>query len=186
MATSTRKRPGSPRLTHADAQGRVRMVDVSDKAVTSRVAVATGFVRVSAAARRLVRTGAVKKGDPLQAARLAGIMAAKGTATLIPLCHPLSLTGVQVDVELARGGIAIDATVKTSGQTGVEMEALTAVAVAGLTVYDMLKAVDKSMVIEQIVPGREAGRSQRRRGQAILMYGTQDPLRPVPGHPAPD
>ena len=151
MATSTRKRPGSAGLTHADAQGRVRMVDVSDKAVTSRMAVATGFVRVSAAARRLVRTGAVKKGDPLQAARLAGIMAAKSTATLIPLCHPLSLTGVQVDVELARGGIAIAATVKTSGQTGVEMEALTAVAVAGLTVYDMLKAVDKAMVIEQIV-----------------------------------
>jgi len=151
MATSTRKHAGKPRLTHADAQGRVRMVDVSDKAVTSRVATASGFVRVSAAARRLVRTGAVKKGDPLQAARLAGIMAAKSTATLIPLCHPLSLTGVQVDVELARGGIAIEAMVKTSGQTGVEMEALTAVAVAGLTVYDMLKAVDKSMVIEQIV-----------------------------------
>jgi cyclic pyranopterin phosphate synthase len=127
------------------------MVDVSDKAVTSRVAVATGFVRVSAAARRLVRSGAVKKGDPLQAARLAGIMAAKGTATLIPLCHPLLLTGVRDDVELARGGIAIEATVKTTGQTGVEMEALTAVAVAGLTVYDMLKAVDKSMVIERIV-----------------------------------
>ena len=151
MATSPRKHAGKPRLTHADAQGRVRMVDVSDKAVTSRVAIASGFVRVSAAARRLVRTGAVKKGDPLQAARLAGIMAAKSTATLIPLCHPLSLTGVQVDVELARGGIAIEATVKTSGQTGVEMEALTAVAIAGLTVYDMLKAVDKSMVIEQIV-----------------------------------
>jgi cyclic pyranopterin phosphate synthase len=151
MATSTRKRPASSGLTHADAQGRVRMVDVSDKAVTSRMAVATGFVRVSAAARRLVRSGAVKKGDPLQAARLAGIMAAKGTSTLIPLCHPLSLTGVQVDVELARGGIAIEATVKTSGPTGVEMEALTAVAVAGLTVYDMLKAVDKAMVIEQIV-----------------------------------
>jgi cyclic pyranopterin phosphate synthase len=127
------------------------MVDVSDKAVTSRMAVATGFVRVSAAARRLVRAGAVKKGDPLQAARLAGIMAAKSTATLIPLCHPLALTAVKVDVELARGGIAIEATVRTSGQTGVEMEALTAVAVAGLTVYDMLKAVDTSMVIEQIV-----------------------------------
>jgi cyclic pyranopterin monophosphate synthase len=138
-------------LTHADAEGRIRMVDVSDKPVTARVAVARGFVRVSAAARRLVRSGAVKKGDPLQTARLAGIMAAKGTATLIPLCHPLALTGVQVDVELARGGIAIRATVRTSGQTGVEMEALTAVAVAGLTVYDMLKAVDKAMVIEQIV-----------------------------------
>ena len=150
MATSTRKRVAAPGLTHADAHGRVRMVDVSDKAVTSRVAVATGFVRVSAAARRLVRRGTVKKGDPLQAARLAGIMAAKSTATLIPLCHPLALTAVQVDVELAPGGVAIKATVKTSGQTGVEMEALTAVAVAGLTVYDMLKAVDRAMVIERI------------------------------------
>jgi cyclic pyranopterin monophosphate synthase len=151
MATSTRKSSLRSGLTHADAQGRVRMVDVSEKAVTSRVAVASGFIRVSAAARRLVRAGTVKKGDPLQAARLAGIMAAKSTATLIPLCHPLSLTGVQVDVELGRGGIAIAATVKTTGQTGVEMEALTAVAVAALTIYDMLKAVDKGMVIETIV-----------------------------------
>jgi len=126
------------------------MVDVSAKPVTARVAVARGFVRVSVAARRLIRAGAIKKGDPLQAARIAGVMAAKGTATLIPLCHPLPLTGVQVDVEVAPGGVAIEATVKTSGQTGVEMEALTAVAVAGLTVYDMLKAVDKEMVIERI------------------------------------
>ncbi len=137
-------------LTHADAEGRVHMVDVSAKPVTARVAVARGFVRVSAAARRLVRAGAVKKGDPLQTARIAGIMAAKGTATLIPLCHPLPLTGVQVVVELAPSGIAVEATVTTTGQTGVEMEALTAVAVAGLTVYDMLKAVDQAMVIEQI------------------------------------
>ncbi|WP_291987631.1 cyclic pyranopterin monophosphate synthase MoaC [Luteitalea sp.] len=148
---AVREAPRPAVLTHADAEGRVRMVDVSGKAVTDRVAVARGFVRVSAAARRLVRTGAVKKGDPLQAARLAGIMAAKQTAHLIPLCHPLPLTAVQVDVELARGGIAIEATVRTSGQTGVEMEALTAVAVAGLTVYDMLKAVDTAMVIEHIL-----------------------------------
>lgn len=148
---AVRETPRQAVLTHADAEGRVRMVDVSGKAVTDRVAVARGFVRVSAAARRLVRTGAVKKGDPLQAARLAGIMAAKQTAHLIPLCHPLPLTAVQVDVELARGGIAIEATVRTSGQTGVEMEALTAVAVAGLTVYDMLKAVDTAMVIEHIL-----------------------------------
>lgn len=144
---------GTPRrgaLTHADAEGRVHMVDVSAKPVTARVAVARGFVRVSAAARRLVRAGAVKKGDPLQTARIAGIMAAKGTATLIPLCHPLPLTGVRVVVELAPSGIAIEATVTTTGPTGVEMEALTAVAVAGLTVYDMLKAVDTAMVIEQI------------------------------------
>lgn len=147
MATLPRK---ARTLTHADAEGRVRMVDVTSKPVTDRTAVARGFVTVSAAARRLVRAGAVKKGDPLQAARIAGIMAAKGTASLIPLCHPLPLSGVQVSVELARGGIAIEATVRTTGQTGVEMEALTAVAVAGLTVYDMLKAVDKGMVIEQV------------------------------------
>jgi cyclic pyranopterin monophosphate synthase len=156
MATSMRKIATSPRrratdgLTHADAEGRVRMVDVSAKPTTSRVAVAEGFVRVSAAARRLVRTGAVKKGDPLQAARLAGIMAAKSTSALIPLCHPLPLTAVEVDVELARDGIALRATVRTTSQTGVEMEALTAVSVAGLTVYDMLKAVDTGMVIEDI------------------------------------
>jgi cyclic pyranopterin phosphate synthase len=137
-------------LTHADAEGRVRMVDVTAKPVTARVAVARGFVHVSTEARRLVRAGTVKKGDPLQAARIAGIMAAKRTADLIPLCHPLPLSGVDVQVELARGGIALEATVKTTGQTGVEMEALTAVAVAGLTVYDMLKAVDKAMVIDAI------------------------------------
>lgn len=137
-------------LTHADAEGRVRMVDVSDKPTTARVAVAEGFVHVAASARRLVRLGGVKKGDPLQAARIAGIMAAKQTSSLIPLCHPLPLSGVDVQVELARGGIAIIATVKTTSQTGVEMEALTAVAVAGLTVYDMLKAVDKAMVIDRI------------------------------------
>ena len=147
MATSRRKPPA---LTHADAAGRVRMVDVSGKAVTDRVAVARGFVRVSLTARRLVMAGAVRKGDPLQAARIAGIMAAKQTAALIPLCHPLPVSAVQVSVELARGGIALEATVRTTGQTGVEMEALTAVAVAGLTVYDMLKAVDKEMVIEQV------------------------------------
>ena len=126
------------------------MVDVSEKPTTSRVAIACGFVRVSAAARRLVSAGGLKKGDPLQAARIAGIMAAKQTAAIIPLCHPLALSGIEVDVELARGGIAIQATVRTTGQTGVEMEALTAVAVAGLTVYDMLKAVDASMIIDSI------------------------------------
>jgi cyclic pyranopterin phosphate synthase len=150
MGTSMADAKTPRALTHADAEGRVRMVDVSAKPVTARVAVARGFVHVSAAARRLVRAGAVKKGDPLQAARIAGIMAAKQTASLIPLCHPLPLTSVQVAVELARGGIALEATVRTTSQTGVEMEALTAVAVAGLTVYDMLKAVDKAMVIDQI------------------------------------
>ena len=136
------------------------MVDVSAKAATERLAIAQGFVRVSAEARRLVRVGQVKKGDPLQAARIAGIMAAKQTSTLIPLCHPLALTGADVRVELARGGIAIQARVKTTGPTGVEMEALTAVAVAALTVYDMLKAADRTMVIEEVrLVEKRGGRS---------------------------
>jgi cyclic pyranopterin monophosphate synthase len=179
MAMSMAKAARATALTHADAEGRIRMVDVSGKPVTARMAVARGFVRVSAAARRLVRSGGVRKGDPLQTARLAGIMAAKGTATLIPLCHPLALTGVQVDVELARGGIAIRATVRTSGQTGVEMEALTAVAVAGLTVYDMLKAVDKAMVIEQIVLVEKRG---GRSGDVM----TASTRRPDAGRNSPD
>jgi len=137
-------------LTHVDAGGRIRMVDVGDKAVTSREAVARGAISMSAAARRAIRSGAVKKGDPLQAARLAGIMAAKRTSDLIPLCHPLALTHVSVDVVPTRTGYAIEARVRTAGQTGVEMEALTAVSVAALTIYDMLKAVDKAMVIGEV------------------------------------
>jgi len=126
------------------------MVDVSDKAVTDREAIARGTITVSAAARRLVRSGRVKKGDPLQAARLAGIMAAKQTSQLIPLCHPLPLTSVAVELTPTARGYAIEARVRTTARTGVEMEALTAVAVAGLTVYDMLKAVDKTMTIGNI------------------------------------
>jgi cyclic pyranopterin phosphate synthase len=137
-------------LTHVDARGRIKMVDVGDKAVTAREAVARGTVSMSATARRLIRTGAVKKGDPLHAARLAGIMAAKRTSELIPLCHPLALTFVGVEITPTRGGYAIEARVRTSGQTGVEMEALTAVAVAALTLYDMVKAVDKAMVIGEV------------------------------------
>ena len=128
----------------------MRMVDVGEKPVTAREAVALGTVRMSAEARRLIRRGAVKKGDPLQAARLAGIMAAKKTSELIPLCHPLPLTVVQVELTPTRAGFSIESRVKTSAQTGVEMEALTAVAVAALTLYDMIKAVDKSMVIGDI------------------------------------
>ena len=139
-----------PALSHVDARGRIKMVDVGDKAVTAREAVARGTVSMSAAARRLIRTGAVKKGDPLQAARLAGIMAAKRTSELIPLCHPLALTYVGVDITPTRTGYAIEARVRTSGQTGVEMEALTAVSVAALTLYDMVKAVDKAMVIGDV------------------------------------
>jgi len=145
---NTMRRP--QQLTHVDDQGRVTMVDVGDKAVTSREALARGVVRMSATARRLIRAGQIKKGDPLQAARLAGIMAAKRTSELIPLCHPLPLTHVAVDILPTAGGFAIEGRARTSGQTGVEMEALTAVAVAALTMYDMVKAVDKTMVISDI------------------------------------
>ncbi len=147
-------------LTHVDARGRVRMVDVGGKAVTAREAIARGSIRMSAAARRQIRRGAVRKGDPLQAARIAGILAAKQTASLIPLCHPLPLTSVQVDIAPSARGYTIDARVRTTAQTGVEMEALTAVAVAALTIYDMVKAVDKRMVIGDIrLTYKSGGRS---------------------------
>jgi cyclic pyranopterin monophosphate synthase len=126
------------------------MVDVGSKAITPREAVARGEVSMSAAARRLIRGGKTKKGDPLQAARLAGIMAAKRTSELIPLCHQLPLTVVSVDIMPLAHGFAIEARARTSAQTGVEMEALTAVSVAALTLYDMVKAVDRSMVISDI------------------------------------
>jgi cyclic pyranopterin phosphate synthase len=138
------------KLSHVDARGRIRMVDVGDKAVTAREAVAHGVVRMSVSARRLIQSGEIKKGDPLQAARLAGIMAAKRTSELIPLCHPLPLTHVGVEITPTRGGFAIEGRARTTGQTGVEMEALTAVAVAALTIYDMVKAVDRGMVIGEI------------------------------------
>jgi cyclic pyranopterin monophosphate synthase len=137
-------------LTHVDARGRVAMVDVGDKPVTVREAVARGEISMSADALRLIRRGEVKKGDPLQTARLAGIMAAKRTSELIPLCHPLPLSNVGVELTSTKNGYAIEARVRTTAQTGVEMEALTAVAVAALTIYDMVKAVDKEMVIGQI------------------------------------
>jgi cyclic pyranopterin phosphate synthase len=150
----------SPRLTHVDAEGRLRMVDVGAKGVTEREAIASGHVAIGAAARRALRDGRLKKGDPLQAARLAGVLAAKRTADLIPLCHPLALTAIDVDVKRTARGIGIRATVRTRGQTGVEMEALTAVSVAALTVYDMLKAVDKRMVIEHVqLEEKRGGRS---------------------------
>ena len=138
------------RLSHVDSRGKARMVDVGDKPVTHRQAHARGEIVMSAEALRLIRRGAVAKGDPLQTARLAGVMAAKQTATLIPLCHPLHLSHVDVDLAPTRRGYRIDARVRTAGQTGVEMEALTAVSVAALTIYDMVKAVDKSIVITDI------------------------------------
>jgi cyclic pyranopterin phosphate synthase len=139
-------------LSHFDAEGRAQMVDVSGKPVTDRVAVAEGVVRMTPETLALVAEGRAAKGDVLGVARLAGIMAAKRTAELIPLCHPLPITKVTLDLvpDPALPGVRITATVKTSGQTGVEMEALTAVSVAALTVYDMVKAVEKSMVIDGI------------------------------------
>jgi cyclic pyranopterin monophosphate synthase len=139
-------------FTHFDKEGKARMVDVSDKAETERVATAMGSVLMQPATLALIKDGGVKKGDVLSVARLAGIMGAKKTPDLIPLCHPLALTSVQVDLTLdeARNAVDITATCKLVGKTGVEMEALTAVSVAALTVYDMCKAVDKGMQIVDI------------------------------------
>lgn len=149
MATRPGKagRAGQAGLTHVDAKGRIRMVDVGDKPVTDREAVARGSIAMSKVARTLIQSGGNKKGDPIQAARLAGIMAAKKTSELIPLCHPLNLSHISVDLTPTRTGYDIEARVRLAGQTGVEMEALTAVSVAALTLYDMVKAVDKTMVI---------------------------------------
>jgi len=148
------------KLSHVDARGRVKMVDVGDKPTTAREAIARGSIAMSAEARRQIRAGAVKKGDPLQAARLAGILAAKQTSALIPLCHPLPLSSVNVDLTPTARGYDIEARARTTAQTGVEMEALTAVAVAALTIYDMVKAVDKAMVIGDIrLEFKSGGRS---------------------------
>jgi cyclic pyranopterin phosphate synthase len=140
------------RLTHIDEAGRARMVDVSDKPVTAREAVAAGLVRMSPATLALALGGGGKKGDVRAMAEIAGVMAAKKTADLIPLCHPLNLTKVAVVVGEAEDGLGLSVTarVRTTGQTGVEMEALTAVSVACLTIYDMLKAADKAMTIEAV------------------------------------
>jgi cyclic pyranopterin phosphate synthase len=153
-----------PELTHFDASGAAQMVDVSEKPATARRAVARGWVTMAPATLERVIAGTAKKGDVLGVARLAGIMAAKRTAGLIPLCHPLSLSKVSVDLspDAANGRVGIEAEVRTTGPTGVEMEALTAVAVAALTVYDMLKAVDRSMVIGDIrLARKEGGKSGR-------------------------
>jgi cyclic pyranopterin phosphate synthase len=140
------------RLTHFDAEGKAVMVDVSDKAATERTATAKGSVIMRPETLALIEAGGVKKGDVLSVARLAGIMGAKRTPDLIPLCHPLALTSVKVDLaaDPARNAVDITATCRLKGRTGVEMEALTAVAVAALTVYDMCKAVDRGMVIGEI------------------------------------
>ena len=139
-----------PALTHVDSEGCVRMVDVGQKPTTTREAVARGLIRIAPDALGQIRAGRVGKGDPLQVARIAGIMAAKRTSDLIPLCHTIPLSDVAVDLTPLDDGYEIEARVRTVAQTGVEMEALTAVATAALTVYDMIKAVDRTMVIEKI------------------------------------
>lgn len=151
-------------LTHFDESGQAHMVDVSGKAVTDRVAVAEGYVKMLPETLDMIMDGRAKKGDVLSVARLAGIMGAKKTSELIPLCHPLPITKVALELtaDPGRPGIRVEATVKTSGQTGVEMEALTAVTTACLTVYDMVKAVEKGMVIEDIrLVLKEGGKSGR-------------------------
>ena len=148
------------RLTHVDEHGRARMVDVSGKSVTDRTAVATGRVLVSPRVVELLRGEGVPKGDALAVARVAGIQGAKQTPALVPLCHPLSISGVTVDLAVADDAVEIVATVRTTDRTGVEMEALTAVSVAALTVVDMVKAVDKGAVISDVrVESKTGGRS---------------------------
>jgi cyclic pyranopterin phosphate synthase len=149
-----------PRLTHVDESGRARMVDVSGKAVTARTAVAAGRVRVSPEVVRLLRGEGVPKGDALGVARVAGILAAKRTPDLVPLCHPLQITSVEVDLDVVDDAVEITATVRTTDRTGVEMEALTAVAVTGLTLVDMVKAVDRAAVITDVrVVSKSGGKS---------------------------
>lgn len=161
--------PSQPaRLTHLDDDGRVVMVDVGSKAITARSAEARGFVRLDAETIKAIRERRTPKGDPLETARLAGIMAAKRTSELIPLCHSLALSHVDVQITLTDQGAEITATASTSAQTGVEMEALTAVSVAALTIYDMCKAIDRRMVIERI---RMVAKSGGKSGQSYL-----DPL----------
>jgi cyclic pyranopterin phosphate synthase len=145
------------RLTHLDAQGSARMVDVSEKAATRREAVAGGFIAIADTALTALSTQAVAKGDVLAVARIAGIMAAKRTADLIPLCHPLPIDAVSVDLALEATGIRVTATVITTHGTGVEMEALTAVTVALLTIYDMAKALDRGMTIGEVKLLKKSG-----------------------------
>ncbi|MEI6669174.1 MAG: cyclic pyranopterin monophosphate synthase MoaC [Acidobacteriota bacterium] len=150
-STKTRTTAKARTLSHVDTRGRIQMVDVSQKPATVREAVARGFVRMASSTIRLIGSGQIAKGDPLQAARLAGIMAAKKTSEIIPLCHPLIISDCQVAFRRRREGYQIEARVRTIGPTGVEMEALTAVAAAALTLYDMVKAVDRAIVIGDIL-----------------------------------
>ncbi len=165
-----------PTLTHFDRAGRARMVDVGEKPETERVAVASGRVRMAEETAELIRTGRASKGDVLAVAQIAAVMGAKRTADLIPMCHPLMLTRIDVTFELRQEEVAIEATVATRGRTGVEMEALTAVTTAALTIYDMLKAVDRRMTIDEIqLESKEGGRTG---------YWTRDAATPetIPGN----
>ncbi|MFQ5825141.1 MAG: cyclic pyranopterin monophosphate synthase MoaC [bacterium] len=144
-------------MTHINAQGQVRMVEVTQKSDTVREAAAQGFVKLSKKVLDLIKTNKMKKGNPLEAARIAGIMGAKKTHELIPLCHPLLLTNVEVDLNLTPEGIEINSRVVCVGKTGVEMEALTAASIAALTLYDMCKAVDKEIVISNIYLVKKSG-----------------------------
>lgn len=149
-------------LTHFDRAGRPRMVDIGEKSETERVAIASGLVRMAAATVELIREGRAAKGDVLAVAQVAAVMGAKKTADLIPMCHPLMLTRIDVAFELRQEEVRIEATVATHGRTGVEMEALTAVATAALTIYDMLKAADRGMTIDEVrLESKEGGRSGR-------------------------
>lgn len=155
---NTPERPST--LTHFDEHGHARMVDVGSKPETDRIAVATGRVTMSPETATVIRNGTAKKGDVLGVARIAGIMAAKRTAEAIPLCHPIPVTRVDIGFDMDEDGVTIEARVDTRGQTGVEMEALHAVSVTALTIYDMVKAIDRGMVIERIqLESKEGGKS---------------------------
>ncbi len=171
MTVSESAESPEPELTHFDREGRARMVDVGRKEETERVAVASGRVRMAPETIAMIREGRAAKGDVLAVAQVAAIMGAKRTPDLVPMCHPLVLTRVDVRLDLAADGVEIAATVATRGRTGVEMEALTAVATAALTIYDMVKAVDRGMVIDQVqLEHKEGGRSgvwDRTRADAI-------------------
>jgi cyclic pyranopterin phosphate synthase len=164
-----RSRSRAPRLSHVGRAGNARMVDVSEKPESVREAVASGRIEIAPLALRLATSGRLKKGGVVEVARLAGILAAKRTSEMIPLCHPLPISHVDVQIEPRRGGFRIEARVKTHAKTGAEMEALHAVAVAALTLYDMVKAADKRMVIGEIRLERKSGGVQgdfvRRRGR---------------------
>lgn len=148
--TNTTHSPSAPSLTHLNAKGEVHMVDVGHKPSTARSATTRGLLRCTPATRDAIMNGAVQKGEALAAARIAGIMAAKQTGTLIPLCHPLALHQVTVDFSATSDGIAIEATARCTGPTGVEMEAMVATSVAGLTLYDMAKAIERDMVLDAV------------------------------------